>query len=89
MAACGLNCTQDDFRRIDQQVAKVERVANLAAIAQTSSMTTAQARELVQFLVELALVYGTGESLLQLITGNSTITGRKPVVSGQRLGWSP
>jgi len=77
MAACGLNCTEDDFRRIDQQVAKVERVANLAAVAQTSSMTTAQAQELVQFLVELAPVYGTGESLLQLITGNSTITGQE------------
>ncbi|TYK67491.1 hypothetical protein FSY59_27180, partial [Comamonas sp. Z3] len=75
--ACGANCTQADFLNIDQQVAQVERAANLAAIGQVSSMTQQQAQELAQLLLELAPVYGTGESALQLITGQSSLTGEE------------
>lgn len=75
--ACGANCTQADFLGIDQQVAQVERAANLAAIAQVSSMTQQQAQELAQLMLELAPVYGTGESALQLITGQSSLTGEE------------
>ncbi|MEB5963879.1 hemagglutinin repeat-containing protein [Comamonas testosteroni] len=75
--ACGANCTQVDLLSIDQQVAQVERAANLAAIAQVSSMTQHQAQELAQLLLELAPVYGTGESALQLITGKSSLTGEE------------
>jgi len=75
--ACGANCTQADFLNIDQQVAQVERAANLAAIAQVSSMTQHQAQELAQLMLELAPVYGTGESALQLITGQSSLTGEE------------
>ncbi|WP_057092355.1 hemagglutinin repeat-containing protein [Comamonas thiooxydans] len=75
--ACGANCTQADFPSIDQQVAQVERAANLAAIAQVSSMTQHQAQELAQLMLELAPVYGTGESVLQLITGQSSLTGEE------------
>ncbi|MDH1477633.1 hemagglutinin repeat-containing protein [Comamonas thiooxydans] len=75
--ACGANCTQADFLSIDQQVAQVERAANLAAIAQVSSMTQHQAQELAQLMLELAPVYGAGESALQLITGQSSLTGEE------------
>ena len=75
--ACGANCTQADFLNIDQQVAQVERAANLAAIAQVSSMTQHQAQELAQLMLELAPFYGTGESALQLITGKSSLTGEE------------
>jgi len=74
---CGRDCTQADLLRIDQQVAKVERAANLAAIAQRSSMTEAQAKQLAQLIAELVPIYGTGESLLQVVTGNSSITGEE------------
>ncbi|KOC19023.1 hypothetical protein GL58_25825 [Comamonas testosteroni] len=75
--ACGANCTNADFLNIDKQVAQVERAANLAAIAQVSSMTQHQAQELAQLLLELAPFYGTGESALQLITGKSSLTGEE------------
>jgi filamentous hemagglutinin len=75
--ACGANCTQADFLSIDQQVAQVERAANLAAIGQISSMTQRQAQELAQLILELAPFYNTGESALQLITGQSSITGEE------------
>nr|WP_225561104.1 hemagglutinin repeat-containing protein [Comamonas sp. CMM02] len=74
---CGANCTQADFLSIDQQVAQVERAANLAAIGQISSMTQRQAQELAQLMLELAPFYGTGESALQLITGQSSMTGEE------------
>ncbi|WP_234975062.1 DUF637 domain-containing protein [Variovorax paradoxus] len=74
-AECGADCSEADFQRIDQQVAKVERVATLAAIAQLSTMTEDQAKQLAQLITELVPIYGTGESLIQLITGNSSITG--------------
>lgn len=75
--ACGANCTQADFLNIDQQVAQVVRAANPAAIAQVSSMTQHQAQELAQLMMELAPFYGTGESALQLITGQSSLTGEE------------
>lgn len=72
---CGENCTQADFMRIDQQMSKLEVAANLAAIAQMSSMTQKQAEQLSQVMLELAPIYGNGESVLQLITGKSSLTG--------------
>lgn len=75
--ACGANCTPADFLNIDQQVAQVERAANLAAIGQVSSMTQQQVQELAQLMLELAPLYGTGESALQLITGHSSLTGEE------------
>jgi filamentous hemagglutinin len=86
---CGQNCTLRDFQRIDQQVTRVERAANLAAIAQRSSMTTTQAMQLAQFLTELAPVYGTGESLIQLVTGNSSITGEEANRFWAAVGLAP
>jgi len=76
-AACEPNCTPDDFRRIDQQVAAVERAADLAEVAKRGVITPDQAASLAQTLLELAPVYGTGESVLQLITGRSSLTGEE------------
>lgn len=58
-------------------MAQVERAANLAAIGQVSSMTQQQVQELAQLMLELAPLYGTGESALQLITGQSSLTGEE------------
>ncbi len=72
--ACGTQCTADDLRRIDQQMAALERAGNLSAIAQRGGLTTDQARQLAQLTTELLPVYGTGESIVQLLTGRSTVT---------------
>ena len=77
MNECGADCTLADFQRIDRQVAQVERAANLAAIGQVSAMTPQQAEQLSQLILELAPVYGSGESVLQLITGRSSLTGEE------------
>lgn len=74
MNACGTSCTADDLRRIDLQVAALERAGNLAAIAQRGGLSTDQARQLAQLATELLPFYGTGESMLQLLTGRSTVT---------------
>ncbi len=71
---CGTSCTEADFRRIDAQVAKVEQAATLAEISQRNTLTPQQAQQLTQVLLELLPVYGTGESLTQLITGKSSVT---------------
>jgi hypothetical protein len=71
---CGTRCTEADFRRIDAQVAKVEQAATLAEISQRNTLTPQQAQQLTQVLLELLPVYGTGESLTQLITGKSSVT---------------
>lgn len=72
--ACGTQCTADDLRRIDQQMAALERAGNLSSIAQRGGLTTDQARQLAQLTTELLPFYGTGESVLQLLTGRSTVT---------------
>ena len=72
---CGTDCTQEDFRRIDQQVAKLEIAANLGAISKTSRLTQQQAEQLSQLAVELMPIYGSGEALAQLITGHTSLTG--------------
>ncbi|MDO9437081.1 MAG: S-layer family protein, partial [Hydrogenophaga sp.] len=75
--ACGAGCTAQDFQRIDQQMAALEQAGNLAEIAQRGGMTTPQAQQMAQLLLELAPVYGSGESMLQLITGQSSLTGEE------------
>lgn len=75
--ACGSSCTAQDFQRIDQQMAALERAGNLTAMAQHGGLTTAQGRQLAQLVMELAPFYGSGESMAQLITGKSTLTGEE------------
>ncbi|MDM0030484.1 toxin C-terminal domain-containing protein [Variovorax sp. J31P216] len=76
-AACEPKCTQVDFDRIDQQVAAVERAANLVEMAKRGVITVDQAQQLAQTLLELAPIYGSGESALQLITGKASLTGEE------------
>ena len=76
-ALCEPNCTAEDFRRIDQQAAAVERAADLAEVAKRGVITPEQATRLAQTLLELVPVYGSGESVLQLITGQSSLTGEE------------
>jgi hypothetical protein len=76
-ALCEPNCTAEDFRRIDQQAAVVERAADLAEVAKRGVITPEQATRLAQTLLELVPVYGSGESVLQLITGQSSLTGEE------------
>ncbi len=73
MNACGTSCTADDLRRIDQQMVALERAANLAAMAQRAILTTDQAEQLAQVTAELLPFFGSTESMLQLLTGRSTI----------------
>lgn len=74
---CGENCTQEDFRRIDQQVAKLEVAANLAAISKKNTLTQNQAEQLSQVMLELVPIYGSIESAAQLITGKTSVTGEE------------
>jgi hypothetical protein len=74
-AECGANCTQEDFRRIDQQAAKLERALNLVEVAQRGKLNQGDAVSLTQLVMEIAPGTGTLESLAQLITGKQTLTG--------------
>jgi hypothetical protein len=74
---CGVNCTAEDFRRIDQQMAKLEAAGTLAEMGKRGYLTEEQAQRLAQLAVELAPFYGTGESLMQLITGRSSVSGEE------------
>ncbi|MGE0350434.1 hemagglutinin repeat-containing protein [Hydrogenophaga sp.] len=75
--ACGAACTAEDFRRIDQQVATLERAGNLAEIARHSGLTPEQGQQFAQLTTELLPIYGSAESVAQLITGKSTLTGEE------------
>ena len=74
---CGTSCTEQDFQRIDQQMAMLERGMNLSVAASRSTLTLEQAQQLGQILLELAPIYGTSESLVQLVTGTSSMTGEE------------
>jgi ABC-type multidrug transport system fused ATPase/permease subunit len=78
MNQCGANCTEQDFKRIDQQMAKLEVAGNLTAISQNSKLTTEQALQLGETVAALLPVYGTPIALYQAISGKS--------LSGQDLG---
>ncbi|WP_194945684.1 hypothetical protein [Limnohabitans sp. DM1] len=71
MNQCGANCTEQDFKRIDQQMAKLEVAGNLAAISQNSKLTTEQALQLGETVAALLPVYGTPIALYQAISGKS------------------
>jgi filamentous hemagglutinin len=75
--ACDTTCTTEDFRRIDQHMARLEAAGNLAEIARHSGLTPEQGQQLAQLALELAPVYGTGESLVQLISGRSSVSGEE------------
>jgi hypothetical protein len=77
MNECGAHCTQADFHRIDQQMATLERSLNLSTLASRSTLSPEQAQQFTQTLLELAPVYGTGESFVQLLTGKSSVTGEE------------
>lgn len=49
----------------------------LAEIGKRSDLTPEQAKQMAQLAVELAPLYGSGESLVQLITGRSSVTGEE------------
>jgi len=74
---CGANCTQEDFRRIDQQVAKLEIAANLAAISKINTLTQQQAEQFTQTVLDLMPGFSNIESLAQVITGRSTLTSEE------------
>jgi hypothetical protein len=76
-AECGASCTQDDLNRIDAQAALAESAATKIAIAQRGGLTTEQAQQLAQTLIELAPGFGSAESLAQLVTGQSSLTGEE------------
>jgi filamentous hemagglutinin len=78
MNQCGANCTEQDFKRIDQQMAKLEVAGNLTAISQNSKLSTAQALQLGDALAALLPVYGSPIAAYQAISGKS--------LSGQDLG---
>lgn len=78
MNQCGANCTEQDFKRIDQQMAKLEVAGNLTAISQNSKLTTEQALQLGETVAALLPVYGTPIALYQAVSGKS--------LSGQDLG---
>ncbi len=72
---CGVNCTAEDFKRIDQQMVKLEIAGNLAMISQTNKLTTEQAVQFGESVAALLPVYGTPIALYQAITGES-LTGQ-------------
>lgn len=86
---CGANCTQEEFRRIDQQVAQLEIVANLAAIGKGNTLTQKQTEQLSQVMLELVPIYGSLESVAQLITGKSSLTREEVSRLGAAIGVVP
>lgn len=68
---CGTNCTQDDFRRIDAQMQKLEAAAQLLETQKRSGLTTDQAMLLGENIAALLPVYGTPIALYQAISGES------------------
>jgi filamentous hemagglutinin len=74
---CGANCTAEDFRRIDQQMAALERAGTLAEIGKRNTLTPEQANHLAQLAIELAPGYGSGEALMQAMTGRSSVSGEE------------
>lgn len=76
--ACGDRCTQEEFRSIDAQLAKLEAAATLhAGLRDGSALTPAEAQQLSQFVLELLPIYGTAESLMQVLTGRSSVSGEQ------------
>lgn len=71
---CGAGCTLADLRNIDIQMQKLEAAGNLSAIAERSELTTEQARQLTQTVLELMPVFGSAESVAQLVTGKQSLT---------------
>jgi hypothetical protein len=53
----------------------LERIGNLVEISKSSPLTEQQAKKLSQLVLEIAPIYGTMESIAQLKTGKSTLTG--------------
>mgnify|MGYP003583194609 CR=1 FL=1 len=88
-AECGSNCTQADFDRIDRQAAAFASAANLAEVAKRGGLTTEQAEQLAQTLLELAPGYSTAESMLQLVTGESSLTGEEASTFWATIGLVP
>jgi filamentous hemagglutinin len=74
---CGPNCTKENLDQIDAQVGKLEGLATYAALAKRSTLSPEQSLAMVQLTVELSPIYGSGEALLQLITGRSSVTGEE------------
>jgi hypothetical protein len=74
MNECGANCTLADMRRIDQQMVRLETAATLAAISQTTSLTTAQALQLAELVASLHPLYVTPIALYQAIWGQGVLT---------------
>ncbi len=87
--ACGSTCSAEDFRRIDQQMARLEAAGNLAEIARHSGLTPQQGQQLAQLALELAPVYGSGESLVQLLHGRSSVTGEEVSRFWAAVGLTP
>lgn len=86
---CGDTCTQEILNRNDRQVVQVETAANLVAISKISSMTQEQAQQLSQLILELIPILGSGESVLQLITGRSSLTGEETSRFWAAIGFVP
>ncbi|ALV05759.1 two-partner secretion domain-containing protein [Roseateles depolymerans] len=77
-AACGADCSEERYRQIDIQLAKVESAATLVHLAVAGkALTTKETKELAQFLTELLPVFGTAESLRQAITGKASLSGEE------------
>jgi filamentous hemagglutinin len=77
MNVCAANCTAEDFRRIDEQMVKLEAAGNLAEIARYGALTPQQGQQLAQLALELAPIYGSAESVAQLISGKSSLSGEE------------
>ncbi|PIM52872.1 hypothetical protein CS062_12205, partial [Roseateles chitinivorans] len=75
---CGANCTAEDYRRMDYQLARIESSSTLLHIvANGGGLTEKQAVELAQTVGELLPVFGTAESVAQALTGKSILTGEE------------
>ena len=87
--ACGANCTLADMRRMDLQLQKLEAAANLAAVAERSTMTAQQAAQFQQLALELVPFYGNAESVRQLVTGRTTVTDEEASRFWAAVGIAP
>ncbi len=59
-------------------MAKLEAAATLTEVQRNGGgLTVAQSKELSQFVLELMPVYGNAESLMQVLTGRSSVSGEE------------
>ncbi|RYF57957.1 MAG: hypothetical protein EOO27_14015, partial [Comamonadaceae bacterium] len=82
-------CTLEQYQQIDRSMATLDRVLTGRELIARDQFTTEQAQQLAQNVLELVPLYGTGESLVQLVTGKASVTGEDVSLFWAAIGAVP